>query len=79
MTIEVTIALVVFLTTSSAVLLVFTLAGGRRARLDARLDELAGRLPSYSDQSPITQFAMSTLPMMGIALVPSDGEESTPS
>jgi tight adherence protein C len=77
MTSEVTIALVVFLTTSSAVLLVFTLAGGRRARLDARLDELAGRLPSYSDQSPITQFAMSTLPMVGTALVPSDGEERT--
>jgi tight adherence protein C len=77
MTSEVTIALVVFLTTSSAVLLVFTLAGSRRARLDARLDELAGRLPSYSDQSPITQFAMSTLPMMGTALVPTDGEERT--
>jgi tight adherence protein C len=74
---EVTIALVVFVMISSAVLLVFTVAGGQRARLDARLDELAGRLPSFSDQSPIAQFAMSTLPVVGTALVPSDGEERT--
>jgi tight adherence protein C len=72
-----TIALIVFLTTSSTVLLVFTLAGGRGTRLDARLDELSGRVPSLSDSSPITQFAMTTLPRMGTALVPSDGEERT--
>jgi tight adherence protein C len=72
-----TIAVVVFLATSSAVLLVFTLAGGRAARLDARLEELSGRVSSLGDSSPITQFALTTLPRMGTALVPSDGEERT--
>jgi tight adherence protein C len=71
------ITLTVFLTSTSGLLLVFTLVGTRRARLDVRLDELAsGGLPRVED-SPVTQFARSTLPKMGSALVPADDEERT--
>lgn len=83
MTPEGTITLVVFLMTSSAVLLTWTLIGGRRARLDTRLDDLSGRgrargvvlggtpgdLPP---SSTMAQFARDTLPKMGTSLVPTD-------
>jgi tight adherence protein C len=77
MTTEGIMALVVFLAASSAVLLVFTLAGAGKARLDARLDELTGGASPLADQSTMAQFAMTTLPKMGTALVPTDDEERT--
>ena len=79
MTLNLTITLVAFLAASSAILLVFTLVGGSRVRLDERLDDLAGRgsTPSLADQSAMAQLAMTTLPRMGTALVPSDDKERT--
>ena len=44
------ITLVAFLMASSLVLLVFTLVSGRNSRLDARLDDLAGRGDSHPEQ-----------------------------
>src|SRR5262249_442206 len=57
MTFDGTIAVVVFLPTSSAVLLLFPLPGGGRGRLDHRLDELAGRSVPLSDPSSMAQLA----------------------
>jgi tight adherence protein C len=77
MTPDTTIPLIVFLVASTAVLLVFTLAGGGRARLDDRLDDLAGRASAGADPSSMAQLAMTTLPRVGTALVPSGDEERT--
>jgi len=83
MTLSLTITLVAFLAASSAVLLVFTLVGGSRVRLDERLDDLTGRASSSpladqsSTQSSMAQLAMTTLPRVGSALVPSDDKERT--
>jgi tight adherence protein C len=78
MTGEGTTILLVFLAVSSAALLVFTLVGGRSGRLDDRIDELAGRrTASPSDQTGMSQFAKTTLPKMGTALLPSDDKERT--
>ncbi len=78
-----TITLVVFLMASSAVLLAWTLVGGRRARLDARIDDLTGRgrvavLGGAAGGPPpatMAQFARDALPRMGTPLVPSDEEQ----
>ena len=83
MTISLTVTLVVFLAATSAILLVFTLVGGGRVRLDGeRLDELTGRDSPSGDPlslapSSVAQLAMTTLPRMGSALVPSDDKERT--
>jgi tight adherence protein C len=77
MTNEGSLVLFAFLAVSSGVLLAFTLLGGRRPRLDARLDELAGRASTIPDASSVAQFAKTTLPKVGTALVPSDDEERT--
>jgi tight adherence protein C len=74
---DMTFTLVVFLAASTAVLLVVTLVGGGRTRVDDRLDELAGVRPGDSDPNSMTQFAMTTLPRVGSALVPSDDAERT--
>jgi tight adherence protein C len=75
---EGSIALVVFLMVASGVLLLFTVVGGRRSRLDTRLDDLSGRAPSVlPDQGSVAQMARSALPRMGTALVPSDEGERT--
>jgi tight adherence protein C len=82
MTPEGTITLVVFLMASSAVLLAWTLIGGRRARVDARLDVLSGRVGGGAvgglpgdPPTTMAKFARDTLPRMGTALVPTDEEE----
>src|SRR5262245_58641958 len=75
---EGSIALVVFLMVASGVLLLFTVVGGPRSRLDTRLDDLSGRAPSVlPDQGSVAQMACSALPRMGTALVPSDEGERT--
>jgi tight adherence protein C len=77
MTPEGMITLVVFLMVSSGVLLVSTLVSGRKSRLDTRLDDLTGRGDSYLPPDTVAQFARTTLPRMGTALVPTDEDERT--
>jgi tight adherence protein C len=70
------IGLVVFLMVSSGVLLAFTLVGGRRSRLDDRLDVLSGRSSgALPDSTSVSQMARTALPRMGTALMPSDEGE----
>src|SRR4051812_45637404 len=68
---------VAFLMASSAVLMAYTLASGRRAPLDARLGELAGGGEDPAETASMAAFARSALPRVGTALVPSDEEERT--
>src|SRR5947209_2094731 len=78
MSFDTSIPLVVFLAVSTALLLVFTLAGGRKNRLEERIDELSGRaVEDDGDQSSMAHLALTTLPRVGSALVPSDDEERT--
>jgi tight adherence protein C len=72
-----TVALNFFIMVSSFVLLIFTLLSGRRNRLDARLGDLANRGDPTPPTDSVAEFARSTLPKMGAALVPKDEEERT--
>jgi tight adherence protein C len=69
--------LVAFLAVSSLVLLIATLVGGRRSRLDARLQDLTGNGPAAPDQAAVEQLARSALPKLGARLVPNDEDERT--
>ena len=71
------IALMVFLTVSSLMLLVATLMGGHRTRLDVRLQDLSGTGGPAPDQETMEQLARTALPKIGARLVPSDEEERT--
>lgn len=75
MTPEAMISLVVFLMVSSAALLATTFLSGRRGRLDARLGGLSGQDKAAPDSLSMADFARTTLPRMGTALVPTDAEE----
>jgi tight adherence protein C len=85
MTTEATITVIAFLMVSSGVLLLFTLVGARRTRLDSRLSDLGERqaIPSgaatEATQRPgaRSQFTQETLPRLGTALMPTDEEERT--
>ncbi|MBI1914728.1 MAG: type II secretion system F family protein [Planctomycetes bacterium] len=68
---------VFFVAVSSFVLLIFTLLSGRRNRLDTRLGDLANRGGPTPPPDSVADFARSTLPKMGAALVPKDEEERT--
>src|SRR5438128_1297520 len=65
-------AWVAFTAGSSFVLLVSLLLSGRRSRLDARLNDLAGRPADAEPADVVTELALSALPKMGKPLVPSD-------
>jgi tight adherence protein C len=69
--------MVVFLMVSSLSLLVATLVGGRRTRLDVRLQDLSGMGVPVLDQDAMEQLARSTLPRLGAPLVPNDEDERT--
>jgi tight adherence protein C len=72
------ITLTAFLMTSSLVVLVFLLVGGRRTRLDTRLKELSSEgEPDPPDHGTFTSIARTTLPKLGTPFVPSDEEERT--
>jgi tight adherence protein C len=71
------VTLIAFLMASSLVLLVYTLAGGRAGRLEARLDDLAGRGGTAIDQDSMMQLARTALPKMGMPLLPSSEEDRT--
>ncbi len=65
-----------FAAVSSFVLLVYFLLS-RSGRLDVRLQELAMKPGSGPNPQGMTQRALSTLPKMGVALVPKNKEERT--
>ncbi len=77
------VSLIVFLMASSGVLLVYTLVGAKRTRLDTRLEDLGeqgsedrtGYVAARSAQA--NPFTETTLPRLGTALMPSDEEERT--
>jgi tight adherence protein C len=71
------ISLVVFLMVSSLMLLIGTLVGGRKTRLDVRLQDLSGADGPAIDQDPMEHLARSALPRIGARLVPNDEEERT--
>jgi tight adherence protein C len=71
------ISWIAFMMTSSLVLLVYVVAGGRRQRLEARLRELSGDGDSGASAESMAQFARSALPKIGAPLVPKDEEERT--
>jgi tight adherence protein C len=83
MTAEAMISLIVFLMASSGVLLLYTLVGAKRTRLDARLDDLDGQgslsTTGYpaSRSSQANAFTETTLPRLGTALMPNDEGERT--
>jgi tight adherence protein C len=66
-----------FLMGSSLVLLLFLVAGGRRTRLNSRLQELANGGQPVPDHVSVAEFARTTLPKMGAPLVPKDQEDRT--
>jgi tight adherence protein C len=68
-------SLLVFLMVSSMTLLVATLVGGRRTRLDVRLQDLSGESGPPPNQDAMEQLARSALPKIGAQLVPDDEEE----
>src|SRR4051794_33778304 len=70
-------SLLVFLIVSSLSLLVATLVGGRKTRLDVRLRDLSGKLGPLPDHDRVEQLARSALPKLGAPLVPNDEDERT--
>lgn len=72
-----TITWATFLAVSSLILLVFMLVGGGRSRLDVRLRGLSGEGTPEPGGDAVAEFARSTLPKLGAALVPTDEDERT--
>jgi tight adherence protein C len=65
-----------FVAASSLVLFLFVALGGRRRRLDTRLESLASKgAPAALD--PVRRVALGTLPRMGKALMPANQEDRT--
>jgi len=83
MTTEALITLIVFVMASSGVLLIYTLVGAQRTRLDARLEDLEEQSSSGDTgyavprHAPANPFTETTLPRLGTALMPSDEGERT--
>jgi tight adherence protein C len=73
----VSITLIAFLMASSLSLLVSTLVGGRKTRLDLRLRGLADAGHAPLERETVEQFARSALPRLGTPLVPTDEDERT--
>src|SRR5438876_8671381 len=75
------LALAAFLMATSLVLLVSVLASGRKNRLQARLEDLAGRGSPESDvvadPHGMAQLARSALPALGTPLLPKSEEDRT--
>jgi tight adherence protein C len=65
----------VFVSISSLTLLILMLVNGRRNRIAARLEEVAGSGSARPDRDTVGQLARSALPAMGAPLVPDDQEE----
>ena len=74
---DLTLAVIAFVMIGALALIVGLLATGRRARLDARMDALAGRARAEGKPETVAQFARSALPKMGKVIVPDDEAERT--
>jgi tight adherence protein C len=72
-----TITWAAFLMGSTFILMVYLVFGGRRNRLETRIDDLATRGQGRSDPDPVAEFARAALPRMGAPLMPKDLEERT--
>jgi tight adherence protein C len=70
------ITAVTFALVSSLVLLMFLTLGGRKGRLDLRLEALANK-DAPASLEPVRKVALDTLPRMGRALMPTDESERT--
>ncbi len=70
-------SLVIFAMVSSLSLLVATLAGTRKTRLDTRLQDLSGTGRPLPEPEAMEHLALSALPRLGAPLVPSDEDERT--
>jgi tight adherence protein C len=66
-----------FLMGSTFILLVYLVLGGRRNRLESRIDDLTARGQGRSDPDPVAAFARAALPKMAAPLMPKDLEERT--
>jgi tight adherence protein C len=66
-----------FVAASSLLFLVLLLVGGRKSRLDSRLDDLAGKAGSVAEPDTVAQFARAALPKMATPLIPHDEEDRT--
>jgi tight adherence protein C len=69
------LSLTVFLTAFGAVVLVSLLLSGGKSRVDVRVEELTTGGKSAPELDPVAQFARSTLPKMGMPLLPKDEKE----
>jgi tight adherence protein C len=67
---------VAFLAVSSGVLLLLLLVGGRKTRLDNRLDDLSSR-GAPPDMDSVAKLARKALPKMGASMMPKSEEERT--
>lgn len=72
-----TLAIAAVVAVSSFVLLVFTLVGGRKSRIDQRLETLSAGESSGPAVDPLAEFARTALPKMGSILIPEKEEERT--
>ena len=70
-------SLVAFAMVSSLSLLVATLVGGRKTRLDTRLQDLSGTGDPVPEQDAMEHLARTALPRLGAPLVPTDEDERT--
>src|SRR5947209_5368475 len=61
----------------SLAVLVFLLAGDRKTRLEARLDDMVSGGTAEPEIDSVAQLARSALPKMGAPLVPKDEESRT--
>jgi tight adherence protein C len=68
---------VAFLGVSSGVVLLYLVVGGRKSRLDNRLDNLVLGGAPPPDKDSVAHLARSTLPKMGAPLMPKSQEERT--
>jgi tight adherence protein C len=66
---------VTFLAISSLVMLTYLLMEGRATRLSARLRKLSGKEEAPANSKSMSQLAMSVLPKMGVAIIPSSEEQ----
>jgi tight adherence protein C len=72
MTIDGNLMLMAFLACSSFTLLVFLLVGGRKGRLDKRLDDLSDKTDHLPEMEGVARLAKTALPRMGAMMVPQD-------
>jgi tight adherence protein C len=75
MTLTDTTGLTLFVAVSSAVLLFFLVTGSRRNRLEDRLGELGEEKKDDTDPASMAQLAQTTLPKIGLPLLPKDEAE----